>query len=158
MVIPSTLSELRLNVPSGQAGVVEPVLYASAKTTGWETARAALAVAGYDVDDQQVLSAHLKVYRPLTARIVSGADAAPGSSTTLTVVGRGGVAGGYAYRFVKVSADGATEVLQDWSDAASYATTVPTDGATIRAEVRDASYFTAVAEQQGGPQIGRAHV
>ena len=66
----------------------------------------------------------------------------PGQVTPVTATAQGGVNGAKEFRFVEVSPSGQENVLADWSTADTLNWTVPTDGSTIRADVRDATWLT----------------
>lgn len=113
-------------------------VYATPGTTGYETAKAALANIG-------VADTYLKDYAELSVALEGDAATTPGATVTATATAQGGVEGDVSYRFIQVGSDGAETVLSDWSNASSVEWKVPSDGATLRAEVRDATYLTADA-------------
>ncbi|QKF07765.1 leucine-rich repeat protein [Berryella wangjianweii] len=153
LVVPSTLTTLKLRDPRSYAGAKDIVVYAPAGTTGWNTAAEALRARGIQPDD-----AHLRPYTPLKVTARASAEAVAGARVTVTAAGAQGVPGGYDYRFVQVGADGTRTVVRDWDAAPSFEWSVPADAAKLVAEVRDPSYYTVGAEVEvpGASQPGPA--
>jgi len=73
----------------------------------------------------------------------AGGTLAVGAENWVHVDAHGGVAGERQYRFVETAPDGTQQVLQNWSSERSFKWVPVESGATLSAEVRDATYLTA---------------
>lgn len=140
LVVPGSLASLDLSGNAANPSAV--TVYAPAGTTGYNVAKAALEAIGADPAKQ------LKEYAPLTATLKLGGIPEDGVYP-LVAEAQGGVEGTKAYRFVQQNADGSETVLQDWSAASAVNWKAPTDGTTVRAEARDATWLTADAGTYG---------
>lgn len=147
LVVPSTLSELSLRNAGEFPGARGPVIYAPKNSVGWNAAVSALRDAGYDVSDAEVLSAHLKAYKPLEGRFAFNASPQPGSTVSVTAKGRFGAGESYEYRFTEIAADGSVAKQGSWSSSATYGWEVPAQGGSIRCEVRDAALVSVTATE-----------
>lgn len=126
----SSLSLPRVSSPS------DITVYAIPGTTGYETAKQALASIG-------IADSYLKDYTELGVELTSDVATTPGATATVTAEVVGGVEGEKSFRFIQTNVDGSEAVLQDWSATNACAWTVPADGSVLRVEVRDATWLTA---------------
>ncbi len=142
LVVPASLASLDL---SGNASNPKAItVYAPAGSAGSSVAAAALEAIGADVDTQLV------AYTPLTVNAMLSGIPVAGQTVGVSAEASGGVDGAKQFRFVQTNIDGTETVLRDWSAATSIDWTVPTDGTTLRCEVRDATMISASASF--GPQ------
>lgn len=140
LVVPASLTSLDLS--GNAANPFAVTVYAPAGSTGYDVAKAALAAIGADPERQ------LKAYEPLAATLKLGGIPADGVYPLVADV-TGGVEGAKAYRFVQQNADGSETALQDWSSTSAINWKIPSDGTTVRAEVRDATWLTVDAGTYG---------
>jgi len=139
IVVPSTLTSLTLTkCQNGNYDADSVTVYAQEGTKGWNAARTAMVNAGIDP------ATHLVAYTPLSVSAVSDAAFTAGTTVTVTATATGGVDGAKDYRFVQVTSDGSETVVQDWGSASTCSWKVA-QGATLSAQVRDASYYSASA-------------
>ena len=149
VVLPASLTSLELDEDAASDVKANTAIYVVGKegSQAWKTVKAAMEKAGY-------VTANLKAYSaPMLALSGTGIaeagagyalSASLGTSTTVTATATGGTQNVREARFVQVGPGNAETVLQDWSavtsGVASYAWTPTSADASLRVDVRDASY------------------
>lgn len=137
LVVPADLESLEFGWNIG--GYASDVrIYAPAGSQGYDVAKTAMQGTYGSLDPEHQLLA----YTPLSVSLAATGAVEPGQVTPVTATAQGGVNGAKEFRFVEVSPSGQENVLADWSTADTLNWTVPTDGSTIRADVRDATWLT----------------
>ncbi|MCI1661469.1 MAG: leucine-rich repeat protein [Actinomyces sp.] len=150
LVLPSTLASLSLSTYESGGDGARVLVAGGSDGPAWQVASDAMSAAGMDPGTQ------LEEYAPLDVTVSADpGTVAPGAQVPATAEVTGGVDEGRQVRFLQIGADGSQSVLQDWADAtevgdggvgASFMWTVPEDGSTLRAEVRDATLLTDTAD------------
>lgn len=124
------------------------MVYAPAKSAGYNNARSGLVAAGLDP------SSHLKEYTELGVEATASAEPVGGQTVSVKASTTGGVDGAKEYQFYQVAADGTKTVLRDWSEDASFDWKVPADGSSLYVDARDATLVRATAEVTATEQPG----
>ena len=149
VVLPASLTSLELDEDAASDVKANTTIYVAGEegSQAWKTVKAAMEKAGYTTANLKAYSAPtLALSGPGIAEAGAGyaLTASLGTSTTVTATATGGTQNVGEARFVQVGPGNAETVLQDWtavtSGVASYAWTPTSGDASLRVDVRDASY------------------